>query len=241
MGDRIRSLALATACTAFVATPNLGALVGRGEQTRRYDTVITPPDYAFTVWAPIFACCIASTVAQCRPSGRGDPVSRRTGWALTGAYLVNTAWSLAAQTDRFRYTPYLLPLATAFAAVAHARVQGGPGGAAVTPASTGLLLGWTALASTVNVAAGAVAAGADRTGPRMVAGGTAGLVAASTAVATAVATSRRGAVPLALSSAWGLATTALTRHRPRAVRLAAAAGAAAITLAALRPVSRRRT
>ncbi|MGK5685336.1 hypothetical protein [Actinoplanes sp. URMC 104] len=61
--DLIRSLALASSCTAFVAVPTLGAVLGEGEQTERYDTVITPPDYAFAVWGPIFAGCVASTVA----------------------------------------------------------------------------------------------------------------------------------------------------------------------------------
>jgi hypothetical protein len=94
-----------------VAVPTLGALLGEGEQTRRYDTVITPPDYAFAVWGPIFAGCVASTVGQCLPSGRSRPASRRAGWPLAGAYALNAAWSLAAQRDRFAVTPILLPLA----------------------------------------------------------------------------------------------------------------------------------
>ena len=125
--DGFRSLTLAGACAAFVGVPTLGAVLGGGEQTRRYDGVITPPDYAFAIWAPIFAGCVASTIAQCRPAGRADPVSRRTGWPLIGAYAVNTAWSLAAQSGRFGLTPYLLPVATAFAATAHARLQRLPG------------------------------------------------------------------------------------------------------------------
>ncbi|GIE36939.1 hypothetical protein Ait01nite_099840 [Actinoplanes italicus] len=232
--DRLRSLVLAGSCVAFVATPTLGALIGEGEQTRRYDTVITPPDYAFAVWGPIFAGCLASTVVQCLPGGRSDPVSRRAGWPLIGAYAVNTAWSLAAQRDRFELTPYLLPVATACAAVAHIRLQGTrprTGWASATPASTGLLLGWTALASTVNIAAGAVAAGTDRTAPRTVTASAIGLLAASAAVAAGVAVSRRGGTTLALASAWGLLTTAATRGRPRSIRLAAAAGATAIAAA----------
>ncbi|MCM4077599.1 hypothetical protein [Paractinoplanes hotanensis] len=235
MTDTVRAVALASSCAAFVAVPCLGALLGRGEQTQRYDTVITPPDYAFAVWAPIFAGCAASTVAQCLPGGRGDPMSRRTGWPLAGAYAVNAAWSLAAQTDRFGLTPLLLPVATAFTAAAYGRAQRVHSTSApstVTPASTGLLLGWTALASTVNLAAGAVAAGVKKSDSRLVGASTAAVLLASAAVAGGVARSRRGAFPLGLASAWGLATTALTRSRPAAVRLAAAAGSAAIATAA---------
>jgi hypothetical protein len=234
-GDHLRTATLAGACAAFVATPTLGALFGEGEQTRRYDTVITPPDYAFAVWAPIFLSCIASTVGQCLPAGRDAAMSRRTGWPLAGAYAINAAWSVAAQRDRFAFTPYLLPMATACAAVAHARLQPvrpDTTWSAMTPAATGLLLGWTALASTVNVAAAAVAAGVDRAAPRMVAGATAGLMAAVTAVAATVAASRRGGLPLAGAACWGLLTTAATASRPRGVRLTAAAGATAV-LAAL--------
>jgi hypothetical protein len=232
--DHLRSLALAGACAAFVGIPTLGSVFGPGEQTQQYDTVITPPDYAFAVWAPIFAGCAVSTIGQCRRGGRGDPMSRRTGWPLIGAYAANTAWSLAAQSGRFQLTPFLLPVATACAAAAHVRLQPvrpATGWAATTPASTGLLLGWTALASTVNIAAGAIAAGADQTAPRTVAASTAGLLAASGVVAGAVAASRRGGLPLALASGWGLLTTAFRSSRPRSVRIAAAAGATAIALA----------
>lgn len=235
MPDHARTLALAGACTAFVTVPLLGPLLGGGEQTRRYDTVITPPDYAFAVWAPIFAGCALSTVGQCLPAERSHPVSRRSGWPLAGAYALNTAWSLAAQRDRFLVTPVLLAAAAAFAATAHRRLQPvteTTPWTAITPASTGLLLGWTALASTVNVAAATIAAGAGRTAPRTVAASTAGLLATAGAVAAGVARSSRGRLPLALAAGWGLLTTALTPTRPRGVRLAAAAGTAMIAVAA---------
>ncbi|GGN49353.1 hypothetical protein FHR83_008768 [Actinoplanes campanulatus] len=228
--DTTRSLTLAGACTTFVAVPNLGALFGKGEQTDRYGTAITPPDYAFAVWAPIFAACAVSTVGQCLPGGRRDPTSRRTGWPLAGAYAVNTVWSLAAQTGRFPLTPYLLPLATALTATAHVQLQRTPpasGLVAATPASTGLLLGWTTLASAVNI----VAARPDRASPGVVTAATAGLLATSAAVAVAAALSRRGGRALALSSGWALGTLACTPARPRRVRLAAALGTTMIGFA----------
>ncbi|XVU20960.1 hypothetical protein ACQPZJ_27235 [Actinoplanes sp. CA-054009] len=230
--DGTRSLTLAGACTAFIAVPNLGALFGPGEQTARYDTAITPPDYAFVVWAPIFTACAASTIAQCRPSGRHTAVSRRTGWPLAAAYAVNTAWSLAAQSNRFALTPYLLPTAAALAAAAHLRLQRLPaasGPTTITATSTGLLLGWTALAGVINV----VAARPTRNAPRTVSAATAGLLATAAAVAAAVTRSRRGGRAVALTSAWGLTTLAATRKRPTAVRAAAATGAAAIASAAV--------
>jgi hypothetical protein len=236
--DKLRSWALTAACAGFVAIPNVGALLGRGEQTRRYDTVITPPDYAFVVWAPIFAGCLASTVAQCRAGERIQPAARRTGWPLAGAYAVNAAWSLAAQSGRFALTPALLPVATACAATAHVRLQrtGTPtSGAVRTSFSTALLLGWTALASVVNIAAGAVLAGAEKTSPRTVAVSTAGLLVASAVVSGGVARSDNGRLPLAAAAAWGLVTTAASSRRPLGVRAAAALGAAGVIAAAVKP------
>ncbi|MEU8387517.1 hypothetical protein [Micromonospora sp. NPDC048842] len=230
--DTERSVALAATCAAFVAVPTLGAVIGQGERTDRYDTAITPPPYAFVIWAPIFGSCVASTMGQCLPAGRTNSLSRRTGWPLAGAYAVNAAWSLAAQTDRFALTPYLLPVAAGLAATAHVQLQQAPratGLNAVTPVSTGLLLGWTVLASAVNV----VAARADRKTPKVVGPATAGLLVVSAAVATSVVRARRGGLPLALASVWGLGTLAGMRTRPRVVRLAAAVGAAAIGSAGL--------
>lgn len=236
MDDGLRSIALTGTCAAFVAAPVLGALIGDGEQTDRYDTVITPPDYAFAVWAPIFAGCIASTIGQCLPQGRGEPMSRAVGWPLVGAYAMNTAWSVAAQSDRFALTPFLLPAAAGFAATAHLRLQRAPDTTtwtALTPLSTGLLLGWTTVASAVNIAAAKVASGASPDAPRTVTASAAGLLATSAVAAGAVARSRRGRLPLALASGWGLLTTALSANRPRRVRIVAAAGAVMIAAAAV--------
>jgi hypothetical protein len=241
--DTLRSVALTGACAGFVLVPSLGPLLGKGEQTRRYDTVITPPDYAFAVWGPIFAGSVASTIGQCLAGGREQSASRRAGWPLAGAYALNTAWSLAAQSDRFALTPALLPAAAALAATAHVRLQGGPaptGLAATTPVSTGLLLGWTALAGAVNLAAGAVLAGAGKRSSRTVAACTLGLLAVSGGVANGVVRSRRGSLPLAAAAGWGLATTAATPGKPLAVRLAAVAGAAGVLAAALGRATRQR-
>jgi hypothetical protein len=224
--DVLRSVALGSACVGLVTIPLLGPVFGGGEQSKRYDTVITPPDYAFAIWAPIFVGCVSNTVQQCSSKGRSLPASRRTGWPLAGAYATNALWSIAAQTN-FALTPVLLPVAAGFAAVAHVRLQDARGvGAAeqLNLISTGLLLGWTALASTVNIAAGAQLLGVDKTSPRTVALSTAGLTAAAGLLAGVAAASSRGSTPVAAASGWGLFTIALASGKPRVVRLAAFVG-----------------
>jgi hypothetical protein len=88
---------LGAACAAFVTVPNLGALLGRGEQTDRYDTVVTPPDYAFAVWGPIFAACATDAVLRWRDPAGPIGSDSATASPLTVAYLLNTAWSVAAR------------------------------------------------------------------------------------------------------------------------------------------------
>jgi tryptophan-rich sensory protein len=226
--------ALAAACTGLVLVPNLGALLGPGEQTDRYDTVVTPPDYAFVVWAPIFAACAADAVGRWRRPGDAPVSDHATALPLTVAYTLNTAWSVTAQTDRFRFTPALLTGAAASAALAHRRVQAQVRPRPSTVLATGLLLGWTSLASAVNLAADVVRRGVPRESTPAVATGALGVGAVTTLLAGTVARSRYGALPLAASAGWGLLTAAADHRRPAGVRLLAAASAAALAAAATR-------
>ncbi|TDV48669.1 hypothetical protein [Actinophytocola oryzae] len=226
--DKLRSLALASSCAAFIAVPNVGALAGGGEKTDRYDTVITPPSYAFAVWAPIFAACAIDTRVQCTADGRTRPSSRRTGWPLTAAYLTNTAWSLAAQTDRFQYTPALLPLATSLTAVAHNRLRHVPPSRS-TSTATGMLLGWTALASTVNILADAVRRGAPPHSRTTITAAATGLLVTGAALTARITrTPTRGALAVAAPAVWGLLTTSADRRRPPTIRAVSAAAALAL-------------
>ncbi|MCY1158637.1 MAG: hypothetical protein MOP51_1661, partial [Citricoccus sp.] len=61
--DRVRSLAVAASAAALVLVPTLGPLLaGTEEGAAEYDTEITPPDYAFAIWAPIFLGTTANAV-----------------------------------------------------------------------------------------------------------------------------------------------------------------------------------
>lgn len=234
--DRNRTAALGAATAAFIAVPTLGPrLLGTTEELDRYDTVITPPGYAFSVWAPIFAACIASTVDAVRPSKQASPENRAVGWPLAGAYALNAIWSVAAQTDNFRYTPPLLPASAALTGIAHRRLQTSsntPGRTEPTAASlsTGLLLGWISLAATVNVSAVIRLVGANPASKASVTLSTLGAAGTTAALCARIGVSERGILPLAATSSWGLATTALDKRRPMVTRLTAAVGATAILL-----------
>ena len=241
--DQTRSIALGAATAAFIAVPNLGPLLfDTSEDTERYDTAITPPGYAFVVWAPIFASCLASTVQAVRPGAMTGVEQQATGWPLVGAYALNTLWSVAAQTDNFRYTPALLPAAVVLTAVAYRRLQSSPADrGSLASASTGLLLGWTSLAATVNLSAGTQLRGADPGSTASVTFSTLAAAAAAGGLCAVIAVSRRAYLPLATAAVWGFATTALDRKRTPVARLGTAISAAAIVAtAAARTIRLRR-
>jgi hypothetical protein len=216
--DRARRLAVVTSAAALVLIPNLGA----DEGFEDYDTEITPPDYAFAIWAPIFTGVAANAFQQA--ANPTLAVNRRTGWWLTAAYTTNVLWSLAAQSRRYRYTPYLLPVAAGLAGTAYFRAQD----SALPANSTGLLFGWTSVASIINTFA--LRPRSPRGAPLAVAGGAAALSAA-------IAASRSGYTSIALASGWGLATSAANPRRAAFTRLCNAAGVALIATATARRVS----
>lgn len=245
--DRRRSVALGASALSFVLVPTLGpALFDSREDLDRYDTAITPPGYAFSIWGPIFAACVVSTAQAVRPSRMTDPESRAIGWPLAGAYALNALWSVAAQTDRFKYTPGILATSALLAGVAHWRLQDHPpqgdfpshGNAASL--STGLLLGWTGLAATVILSAGTQLLGADPTSRSSVRASTLGAGVTAAALCRLIHGSNRGYLPLAGSALWGLTTTALDAKRPLFSRLGAATGAVGVLASALERVRARR-
>ncbi|MGC5011976.1 hypothetical protein ACLQ2R_14525 [Streptosporangium sp. DT93] len=236
--DRVRAVAVGAAAAAMILVPTLGPLLaGTREGAEEFDTEITPPDYAFAIWAPIFAAGAADAVQHAvNPAAA---VNRRTGWWLTGAYTANACWSIAAQSGRFRYTPFILPVAAGLAATAHRRAQHDrPRGTERLRAhSAGLLLGWTGVASVVNAFAVqrrgrfATTTRTGRNTARLAVAGAAALLSA------AIATSRYGHTSIALAGTWALATSAANparTPRTRQVNAAAAALVAATTATRLR-------
>lgn len=226
--DRVRSVCMAASAGAMVLVPTLGpVLLGTEEGAEDLDTEITPPDYAFAVWAPIFACVAASTVQHAVTPATS--LNRRTGWWLTAAYAANAAWSVAAQSGRFRWTPIILPAAAGLAGVAYGRAQTArPRGAErLVAQSTGLLLGWTGVASVVNVLATRRSTLAPTTpGGRTVA--RVAVAGAAAGLSAVVAASRQGRTAVAVAGVWALATGAANRDRTDGTRWISAAGAALV-------------
>ena len=72
--DRVRTGALLAATAAQVLVPVIGPLFGQSEiaeVSKRTKSIVTPPDWAFAVWGPIFTGSAATAVVQALP---GRPV-----------------------------------------------------------------------------------------------------------------------------------------------------------------------
>jgi hypothetical protein len=205
----------------MVVVPTLGPLLaGTEEGADAFDTEITPPGYAFAIWAPIFVGVAANAVQHARNPTAS--VNRRTGWWLTAAYGANAAWSVAAQANRFRYTPFILPVAAGLAGVAHRLAQREE--PQLVAASSGLLFGWTSVASVVNVFA------AGRRGRPITSRPAARLAVAGAAsvLAGTILTSRQGVAPIGAAGTWALATSAANAERSVPTRWVNATGAGLI-------------
>lgn len=231
---RLADTTLAGSCAAFVLLPTVGQLLGDGEgYGEGPQSPIAPPGYAFGIWFPIFAVAATDTVARLREPRAEDETTR---WPLAAAYAGNATWALLAQTGRHRPTPAALSAAAASSAVAVRRLQRRAGARRTTSATAGLLLGWTTLASAVNVTTEARRGGLDPDGRRATPLDLAAYAGAGAALVTLLRDPSPASRAAATSATWGLATTALTRSRP-AVARALAAGVAALVVRGV--VSRR--
>ena len=225
---------LGSSAAAMITIPTLGPLVGGGENAEDVDTEITPPNYAFSVWAPIFAA-VAANAAQ-RALSRESLSARDDTYWISGAYAMNAAWSVAAQAGRWRLTAPLLATAAALAGVAYSKAQPQdrmPTRKAVQhlgPISHGALFGWTSLAAVIN--AFAVPNARLRTSQETWAPPAAALAATALSSVVVTSTSTPGALAVALPPAWGLATLSADSRRMPRTRIIAAAGAAWLTGAA---------
>ena len=218
--DLLRTGALLAATAAQVLVPAIGPLLGQSEiaeVSKRTKSIVTPPDWAFGVWGPIFAASVGTAVVQALPGQRATPAARSTGWLLAAASAGNALWEAVAQSGRYRATPPILWGIVAAAGAAHQVFQRTESTPAIRLAagSNGMLLGWTGLAASINTAD--VLLDVLRINPDSRRGQvlSLGLVGAAAASVTAVvATSERAAAPVALTSSWGLTTLAANTPRP---------------------------
>lgn len=93
--------AILTFAILQVAIPSLPALgIGEpiGDRSDDVRTLITPAGWAFSIWGPLFAGCLAYAVYQILPAQRRNDLLMRIGWPSAGAFLGNALWALYTQS-----------------------------------------------------------------------------------------------------------------------------------------------
>jgi len=231
--EMVRVVAVSVSAAAMILVPTVGpGIAGTEEGASEFDSEITPPDYAFAIWGPIFLARAANAVQHA--ADPTAPINRSTGWWLAGAYGANAAWSVAAQTNRYRYTPFILSAAAALAGNGYRRAQtvDARGARKLVPLSSGLLFGWTSVAAVVNafsVGRNGNPVTSSRKGRNAARFAVAGAGSALTAV---VAASSRGYTSVAIAGTWALATSSMNRKRTIGTRLINGTAAAALAATA---------
>jgi len=220
-----------------------GALVPIGEIATRFPSLVIPAGYAFAIWGRIFLLGLVYAAYQMLPSRREDPLLRRVGWPLAGAFLLNGVWEVSVLLRQ----PVLLQVIIAgilvCAAVAFVRLVRSDAGALegadrllVTP-TVALLFGWITAANVVSFNDMLVEFGILGTDLGSALVGGALLVLGGFVASAFVLVGRRGSVQgyafYAAAVLWGLAGVVANQYDASLVTSSAAGLAAAIVVAAL--------
>jgi hypothetical protein len=207
-------------------------------------SLVVPANYAFGIWAPIYAGLFSHAVYQALPARRRDPVLRRTGWATACAVGLSGFWVWAQDNTGLELSLIAVTVAASVTGyVRAAPVQKSEVASAcdrwLVRAPLGLFSGWITVATVAGGGEALLAAGISAPGAE--AWSTAALLAAG-AVGSTVAWLRPVSLAYATAVTWGLAGVAvriLPQHPvPGAAALLAGVAVAAAGVAGAR---RRRT
>jgi hypothetical protein len=179
-----------------------------GSQSDEVRTLITPADWAFSIWGPLYAGSTLFAIYQALPAQRDNALIARLRWPAAGAFLGNAVWAAYAQSFGLSAISSLIIVFTLACLLAAYRVfaRWEPGFTrperwlAVLPLSA--LAAWLTAATIVNISASlrfhgvdAGAAGAAVTAVIVLTGG---------AIAALAVLRGRGSPPYGLVFLWAL-------------------------------------
>jgi hypothetical protein len=220
-----------------------GILVPIGAIATEVRSLVIPAGYAFAIWGVIFVLSLVYAAYQMLPSRRVDPLLRRIGWPLAGAFILNGIWEVSVLLRQ----PVLLQVViagifacAAVAFVCFVRTRGsvlrGVDRWLVAP-TVGLLFGWITAANAVSfndmlVELGLMGygVGAALVGGLILIGG--GLVA-SAFVRVGRAGPVQGYVSYAAAVLWGLAAVVVNQYDASLITSLAAVLAAGVVTVSL--------
>ena len=238
MPSRDRDRLRAGAVVAGVVGGLLSGATGDYGDADDSSSRVLSADYAFGVWAPIHAGSLVYAADSLRPSRRGTPLLRRTGWPAAAAYALAGTWVRLQRPPVLQLPAVAATMAAAATAYARALPRDDAEAASAVDRCAvrvplGLFTGWITLATAAATTEVLLAEGVEDPWPGADAWGVA-VLGLTGGVAAAV--TRR--VPVSRSYpavvVWGLTAAAVrTRPRYRAAGLAALAGTAGVLLAAI--------
>ena len=231
-----------------------GALAGEtvGRVSAENPTLVVPADYAFTVWGPIFALSLAYTVYQALPGQRRNPLLRRVGWFVAGAFAGNGLWQILFPAELFVASQVLFVGVAACAVAAlvslaryHREYGLGRAERWLVAFPVGLLAGWVTAAVFAGVATTLVGAGVLDGGAVEAVLGAIFLVAAAAVASAVVRASKRGPaqgyVVYGLAVVWALVAVVANQYGASGLTsLAAALGVIPVVLAVVAPPRTRK-
>ena len=255
--DRTRQLGVTLAEVFCI----VGTLVGVGVLGARVEesaggslaadaTLLAPAGPAFSIWSVVYLGLAAYTVWQWLPKAGRSELARRTGWWIAASMVLNATWLLVTQQGWVWLSVVVIVVLLAVLARLALELVAIPDGAAdtvgtwIVRATTGLYLGWVAVATFANIAAAFASSGVTFTG-----GGaalTAAMVALILVTLLAIGLLRLSPTRwgVALAVVWGLGWLAFGRFsgEPRSTLIGGAAlvGAAVIAAAAVVRTARGR-
>ena len=121
--DRVRAwltVAVFVATVAVNAAANVLPINGQqtGVISDRFDVLVIPAGYVFSIWGLIYLLLAAFTIDQARPSRAADPTLRRLGWLPALSGVLNTGWLLLFHYEAFVLTvPVMVALLVTLIAV----------------------------------------------------------------------------------------------------------------------------
>ena len=103
--DKLRQFVVVVSIVLLIVMnylSNAGAFGGQtnGDVSRKYQTLVTPAGYAFSIWGIIFLGLIAFAIYQALPSQRTNPRFRAVGWWVVLNAVCNAIWSPLFNNER---------------------------------------------------------------------------------------------------------------------------------------------
>ncbi|MDD1655137.1 MAG: hypothetical protein LUO91_05460 [Methanomicrobiales archaeon] len=226
--------------------PALGIGTGIGDRASGGEPLVQPIFWAFFIWFPIYAACIAYGIYQAIPAQRENGILRRIGFPTASAFTGVTAYALVAQfggSDWLLIAIFVWILASLLMAYLplgeyRHRLTRTEGYLVLAPVS--LLTGWVSLAILVNLAAvlkddRVITAGVMETAFSLV------LLVAACLVASLLIHRGKGNAWYAFPVIWGLGGVVVANvMRQSSTIIAVAAGLAALEILVFLLVVRKR-